>query len=126
VNTTAIDTAASSLEDRSYFIRKVGTDGFRIGYQPTMKKVVNDRRPRSMRRRRSNPPCAGWSKTSFRRGASLPLTTFRPMARRFGIPPSSPSFWPIPTLNGRAAQTEWNSERGAREVAPTSRGEGYY
>jgi len=27
-----------------YFIRKVGSDGFRIGYQPTMKKVVSDRR----------------------------------------------------------------------------------
>ncbi|MDL1951657.1 hypothetical protein FBQ97_17840, partial [Acidobacteria bacterium ACD] len=43
LDTTTIDNAAFALEDRSYFIRKVGTDGFRIGYQPTMKKVVSDR-----------------------------------------------------------------------------------
>ncbi len=44
LDTTTIDNAAFALEDRSYFVRKVGTDGFRIGYQPTMKKVVSDRR----------------------------------------------------------------------------------
>ena len=44
VDTTSIDTAALTLEDRCYFIRKAGSDGFRIGYQPTMKKVVSDRR----------------------------------------------------------------------------------
>jgi hypothetical protein len=44
VDTTSIDNAAVTLEDRSYFVRKAGSDGFRIGYQPTMKKVVSDRR----------------------------------------------------------------------------------
>ena len=44
IDTTSIDTAAASLEERSYFIRRVGKDGFRVGYQPTVKKVVNDRR----------------------------------------------------------------------------------
>ncbi|MGH9396651.1 MAG: DUF499 domain-containing protein, partial [Terriglobia bacterium] len=29
---------------RAFFIRKIGTDGFRIGYKPTLKKVVGDRR----------------------------------------------------------------------------------
>ena len=41
---TSIDNAASALERRSFFIRKVGTDGLRIGYKPTLKKVVGDRR----------------------------------------------------------------------------------
>jgi hypothetical protein len=41
---TSIDNAAVALERRSYFIRKVGTDGFRIGYKPTLRKVVGDRR----------------------------------------------------------------------------------
>ena len=41
---TSIDTAAANLEKRAYFIRKVGTDGYRIGYKPTLKKVVGDRR----------------------------------------------------------------------------------
>jgi hypothetical protein len=44
LDTTSIDNAAVALEGRSYFVRKVGSDGFRIGYQPTMKKVVSDRR----------------------------------------------------------------------------------
>jgi hypothetical protein len=43
VDITSIDNAASALEKRSFFIRKVG-DGFRIGYKPTLKKVVGDRR----------------------------------------------------------------------------------
>jgi hypothetical protein len=41
---TSIDNAAVALERRSYFIRKVGTDGFRIGYKPTLRKVLGDRR----------------------------------------------------------------------------------
>ena len=44
LDTTSIDNAALVLEGRSYFVRKTGADGFRIGYQPTMKKVVSDRR----------------------------------------------------------------------------------
>jgi hypothetical protein len=42
LDTTTIDNAAFTLEGRSYFVRKAGSDGFRIGYQPTMKKVVSD------------------------------------------------------------------------------------
>lgn len=44
LDVTSIDNAASALEKRGFFIRKVGTDGFRIGYKPTLKKVVGDRR----------------------------------------------------------------------------------
>lgn len=44
LDVTSIDNAASALEKRAFFIRKVGTDGFRIGYKPTLKKVVGDRR----------------------------------------------------------------------------------
>src|SRR6266704_4805996 len=35
VDTTSIDNAAVALEDKSYFVRKVGSDGFKIGHQPT-------------------------------------------------------------------------------------------
>jgi len=44
VDTTSVDNAAFALEDKSYFIRRVGSDGFKISHQPTMKKVVSDRR----------------------------------------------------------------------------------
>ncbi len=45
-----IDNAAWALESKAYFLRKVGTDGFRIHYKPTLRKVVNDRRPDAMLR----------------------------------------------------------------------------
>jgi hypothetical protein len=41
---TSIDNAAAALESRAYYIRRVGTDGFRIGYKPTLRKVMGDRR----------------------------------------------------------------------------------
>ncbi len=44
VDTSSIDNAAFTLEDKSYFFRRIGTDGFKISYRPTLKKVVNDRR----------------------------------------------------------------------------------
>ena len=44
VETTTVDTTASTLEDAGFFVRKVGADGYRIHHQATLKKVVNDRR----------------------------------------------------------------------------------
>ena len=35
IDTTSVDNAALALEDKSYFIRRVGTDGFRISYRAT-------------------------------------------------------------------------------------------
>src|SRR5579872_6374217 len=44
VDTTSIDSAAMNLEAKAFYIRKVSNDGFRIHHQPTLKKVVNDRK----------------------------------------------------------------------------------
>jgi hypothetical protein len=44
VDTTSVDTAALALEARAYYLRRVGSDGFQIRHQPTLKKVVSDRR----------------------------------------------------------------------------------
>ena len=44
VDTSSVDSAAYKLEDRSFYIRKVGTDGYQISYRPTLKKVVSERR----------------------------------------------------------------------------------
>lgn len=44
LDVASIDTAAMALERRAYYIRRVGTDGFRIGYKPTLKKVMSDRK----------------------------------------------------------------------------------
>ena len=44
VETTTVDNAASALEKSGFFMRKVGTDGYRVHHQATLKKVVSDRR----------------------------------------------------------------------------------
>jgi len=44
IDTTSIDNAAAALEARSFYIRKVGTDGYRFGLKPKLEKVVYDRR----------------------------------------------------------------------------------
>lgn len=71
IDTTSIDTAAMALEERSYFIRKVGADGYRTGYQPTMKKVVNDRRASLDEETEVKPAVGKLVEDVFRRGATL-------------------------------------------------------
>ena len=44
VETTTIDNAAASLEQTGFFIRKAGTDGYRIHHQATLRKAVADLR----------------------------------------------------------------------------------
>jgi hypothetical protein len=78
VDTTTIDNAAVALEEKGFYLRKAGTDGFRFGFQPTLKKVVSDRRA-------SLDASPGGEvdravkdavKTEFERGASVPLLFF--------------------------------------------------
>jgi hypothetical protein len=76
LDTTTIDNAAFALEDRSYFVRKVGTDGFRIGYQPTMKKVVSDRRASLDEKTEVKPTMRKFVEDEFLRGASIPVERF--------------------------------------------------
>ena len=38
------DSAAGALESKGFYIRSRGSDGFLIGFKPTLKKVVSDRR----------------------------------------------------------------------------------
>jgi Protein of unknown function (DUF499) len=76
VDTTSIDTAALALEDRAYFIRRVGTDGFRIGYQPTLKKVVSDRRASLDEETEITPALRKLVEDEFRRGAAIPVEPF--------------------------------------------------
>src|SRR5437667_11990619 len=76
LDTTSIDVAAAALENRSYFIRKIGSDGFRIGYQPTMKKVVSDRRASLDDETEVKPALRKLVEDEFRRGASIPVVPF--------------------------------------------------
>ena len=76
IDTTSIDNAAFALEDKSYFFRKVGSDGFKIGYQPTMKKVVNDRRASLDEETEIKPATRSVVQKEFERGANVPIVFF--------------------------------------------------
>ena len=76
VETTTIDTAATALEASGFFIRKVGTDGFRIHHQATLKKVVNDRRASLDEETEIKPAVRKLVEGEFTRGVTLPVIPF--------------------------------------------------
>ena len=76
VETTTVDTAASALEASGFFIRKVGTDGFRIHHQATLKKVVSDRRAALDEETEIRPAIRKLVEQEFSRGASLLIIPF--------------------------------------------------
>jgi hypothetical protein len=73
VDTTSIDNAALSLENKAFFIRKAGTDGFQIRHQATLKKVVNDRQASLDEKDEVKPEMRKIVKKEFEKGASIPL-----------------------------------------------------
>ncbi len=76
IDTTSIDSAALALEGKAFFIRKVGSDGFHVRYQPTLKKVVNDRRASLDEDTEIKPEWKKLVKEEFQKGATIPLITF--------------------------------------------------
>ena len=76
VDTTSVDNAAGMLETSGFFLRKVGTDGFRIHHQATLKKVVNDRRAALDEETEIRPAVQKLVKEEFARGANLPVIQF--------------------------------------------------
>ena len=76
VDTATIDNAASALETSAFFIRKVGTDGYRIHHQATLKKVVSDRRTSLDEDTEVKPAMRKLVETVFRRGATLSVVAF--------------------------------------------------
>jgi len=108
VDTTSIDNAAIALENKSYFIRKVGSDGFKIGYQPTMKKVVNDRRASLDEETEIKPAIRKLVEDEFRRGASIPIVFF---------PRESPDIPDAPKLSLVVVEPddEWTGSGSLRE-----------
>ena len=76
VDTTTIDNAATALEAAGFFIRKVGTDGYRIHHQATLKKVVSDRRASLDEETEVKPAIRKLVEGEFKSGATLPLVFF--------------------------------------------------
>ena len=107
VDTTSVDNAAFALEDKSYFIRKVGSDGFKIGYQPTMRKVVSDRRASLDEETEIRPAMRKLVEEEFRRGASIPVV---PFPRDGTEVPDTPKL----TLVVVEPEVEWTGEASVR------------
>ena len=118
VDTASIDNAASALEAASFFIRKVGTDGFRIHHQATLKKVVSDRRASLDEETEIKPAIRKLVEAEFERGASIPVvqppadSTAIPDAPRLTLVIGSPeNQWDGgSTVADRIA--EWTRDRG--------------
>jgi len=118
LDTTSIDNAAFALEGRSYFIRKTGADGFRIGYQPTMKKVVSDRRASLDEETEVKPALRKLVEEEFRRGASIPVVAFPgdgaeiPDTPRLTLVVADPDVEWSGGGSLRAQLAEWTRQRG--------------
>ncbi|MEX1254896.1 MAG: DUF499 domain-containing protein [Dehalococcoidia bacterium] len=108
IDTTSIDTAAGALDSRSFFIRKVGSDGYRIGYKPKLSKVVSDRRASLDEEADVRPEMRRIIEKEFDRGATLSLVTF---------PKDSSEIQDSPRLTIVVAEPdwEWNGASALRE-----------
>jgi hypothetical protein len=71
-----VDTVAAALESKSFFIRHIGTDGYRIGPKPKLNKVMADRRASLDDQRDVRPACLKLVKDVFEQGATLPVIPF--------------------------------------------------
>ena len=76
VETTTIDNAASALEKSGFFMRKVGTDGYRIHHQATLRKVVSDRRASLDEETEIKPAVRKVVQEEFARSAPVPVVYF--------------------------------------------------
>ena len=76
VETTTIDNAAAALEKSGFFMRKVGTDGYRIHHQATLRKVVSDRRASLDEETEIRPAVRKIVQEEFARGASVHVDYF--------------------------------------------------
>jgi hypothetical protein len=108
IDTTSVDNAAFALENRSYFIRKVGSDGFKISHQPTLRKVVSDRRASLDEETEIRPAMRKLVEEEFRRGASIPV---EPFPRDSAEVPDSPRL----TLVVADPELEWTGSGSVRE-----------
>jgi len=118
IDTTSIDNASLALESRAFFIKRVGSDGFRIQYRPKLNKVVNDRRASLDEDTEIRPAMRDVVKREFEKGASLPIVFFPPDGSSVQDTPKLTLVVVDPDLeltdNGdlRKQIVEWTMQRG--------------
>jgi hypothetical protein len=118
LDVTSIDSAASALQKRAFFIRRVGTDGFRTGYKPTLKKVVGDRRA-ALDEAEVAKAVRAAVKQEFDKGRVVPVYPFPtegpdvPDSPKLSIVVLAPENEWEPTGAIRKTLAEWTRQRGA-------------
>ncbi len=121
IDTTSVDNAAMALEARSFYIRKVGRDGYKVHHKPTLKKVVSDRRASLDAESEVRPAMEKVVQAAFEQGRQVPLVPFPadgtevPDSPRLTIVVAHPNWeWGAdPAL--RAQIAEWTRKRGASD-----------
>ena len=119
VDTTSVDHAAGALEAAGFFIRKLGTDGFRIHHQATLKKVVSDRRAALDEDTEIRPAIRKLVKEEFDRGTSLPIIAFPedgaavPDTPRLALVVVDPEAEWQPDQGAAERIAQWTRQRGA-------------
>jgi hypothetical protein len=78
IDTTSIDNAAIALEGKSFFIQRVGADGFKIYHKAKIDKAVHDRRASLDEASEIKATIRKLVKEEFKRGASIPTDSFEP------------------------------------------------
>ncbi len=113
VDTTTIDNAATALEAASFFLRKVGTDGYLVHHQATLKKVVSDRRASLDEETEVKPAIRTLVEAGFKAGATTPIVFFP--AESAAVADS-----PRLALVVLDPESEWSDDAGllARPVEP--------
>lgn len=76
VDTTSIDTAAAQLENRAFFIRQVGSDGYSITAHPKLNKVVAEKRAALDETRDVLPEVRRLVQLVFEMGSPIPVISF--------------------------------------------------
>lgn len=121
LDTTSVDTAALALESKAFFIRRVGSDGFRISYRPTLKKVVNDRRASLDEEGEVKPAVRKLVQEELDRGRTLPLLVSPgdgaevPDSPRLTLVGCDPEWEWTGTGELRERLAEWTRRRGTAD-----------
>ena len=76
VDTATIDTAAAALEQTGFFVRKSGSDGYRIHHQATLRKAVADLRASLDEENEVKPAIRALVQREFNKGNGIPKGFF--------------------------------------------------
>jgi hypothetical protein len=119
IDTTSVDNAAYALESKAFFIRRLGSDGFQIRHQPTLKKVVSDRKASLDPESEIKPTVRTLVQKEFDKGSTLPITPFPadssavPDSPRLTLILMDPASEWSGTGRLRDQFSEWTKQRGS-------------